>query len=69
MNICRQRTRLAEALLAVPSRTDRYFDDHPGRRWLWLAIAFAAGASSCTVRPKILLPPECNEGLSWHASI
>lgn len=44
---CRQRTRLAEALLAAPSRTDRYFDDHPGRRWLWLAISFAAGAPCC----------------------
>ncbi len=44
----RQRTRLAEALLATPSRLDNYFERRPWRQWVWVAISFAAGVRAVT---------------------
>lgn len=58
----RQRTRFAEALLAAPSRTDRYFDDHPSRRLLWLAIAFASGDCSPCALPAGVIETV----VEWH---
>lgn len=47
----RQRTRLADALLAMPSKLDNYFDGGPGpyRRIIWLCIAFLSGYYSANV--------------------
>lgn len=47
----RQRTRLADALLAMPSKLDNYFEGGPGpyRRVVWLCIAFLAGYYSANV--------------------
>lgn len=47
----RQRTRLADALLATPSRLDYYFDGGPSpyRRIIWLCITFGFGYYSANV--------------------
>lgn len=51
MNSPRQRTRLADSLLAMPSRIDAYFEGGPGpyRRIIWLCISFMIGFYSANV--------------------